>query len=85
MAKDFGMEFETVTGKWSHEGLIHLTGATSYKIVVHPDSSPLLVPQVGDLARHSSGHHYMIREDFSRGDRIDNRGAGQKRWHLPEI
>lgn len=59
MAIDHGMEFERRFGKWEPEGLIHLAGATGYKIAIHPDSLHLLEPQDGDVGiwdQEWSGH-----------------------------
>jgi hypothetical protein len=56
MAKDFGMEFEKRFGKWEPETLVHLTGATGYKLYVHPDSVHLLTPQRGDLVFYDNLH-----------------------------
>ena len=49
MAVDFGMEFANRFGKWQRESLVHLTGATGYRLYVHEDSLGLLEPRVGDV------------------------------------
>jgi hypothetical protein len=49
MAVDFGMEFANRFGKWQRDSLVHLTGATGYKLYVHEDSLGILEPRVGDL------------------------------------
>ncbi len=71
MATDHGMEFARRFGKWERESLVHLTGATEYKLYVHDDSLHVLVPQDGDVGiddngevfRHAKGGWWVQARD----------------------
>ena len=64
MAIDFGMQFERRFGKWEPEQLVHLTGATGYKLYVHEDSLQLLEPQKGDLVFYDNLHGGEAWDEF---------------------
>lgn len=55
MAIDFGMKFEKADGLWTPEGLLNVTGAGGYRIVVAQLSMSLLEPQVGDIVGFREG------------------------------
>jgi hypothetical protein len=89
MAKDFGMEFERRFGqKWGPEALLHIAGASEYRIYVHADSLGLLEPRAGDYARDN---HVLIEitEDesdhpcFTAEDAIEMKA--RRTWGVFEI
>jgi hypothetical protein len=56
MALDFGMKFEKGSGFWTPEGILTVTGAGGYKLVIAEESIRLLEPHVGDVIRWTSSH-----------------------------
>ena len=48
MSIDFGMRFEMRNGFWTPEGLLTVTGAAGYKLVVARECESLLLPRQGD-------------------------------------
>ena len=56
MAIDFGMEFEKRFGKWDRDALVHLSGATGYKLYVDEGTLHLLQPRRGDLVFYDNLH-----------------------------
>ena len=69
MAIDFGMKFEKQNGFWTPEGLLHISGAGGYKIVVAKESLHLLEPQIGDLLELRCGGAALLLTTLSENAR----------------
>ncbi len=60
MCIDHGLMFETRNGFWSLEGILSVTGAADYKLVVAKECEHLLEPRDTDLVLY----HEQIGENF---------------------